>query len=509
MATLAEALSIALDLHQAGRLDEAETLYRRILTAAPGQPDALHLSGVLAGQRGRTDQGIALIQKAIALTPSAADCRINLADLLRRTGRLAQAAALYRQALTLRPDRDDALAALALTAARLGSGQTPATQAANWYRLALAIRPDFVDVVGNLIGLCEADAALTLLSRRIRLRADTDALAARAARRHQTQDSAGAQADLRAALALAPDRADLWQELGESLHGDEAFSDAVSALSRAAALAPHRSPVRPRLGLLLRTVGRLAEAADQYRRVLADNPDHSAVRSALWEVERALGLHAAYHGHEGQDAFVHRTFFPDRTGGVFLDIGAYDGVTWSNTLFFERELGWTGLCVEASPTRFAALARNRPGPNLNIALANREGEAEFLDILDGPAMMGGLSETFDPGQRAFVDTLIHDKRLITVPVRRLGAVLAEHGITHVQYCSIDTEGAERSIIESIDFSRVTIDVFSLENPPEDPGLRALMDGLGYERVCRFFGGDEVYARRGLHRHPPSPASSMG
>lgn len=50
MATVEEALGIALDLHQGGRLDEAETLYRRILDAVPDQGDARHLLGVLRAQ---------------------------------------------------------------------------------------------------------------------------------------------------------------------------------------------------------------------------------------------------------------------------------------------------------------------------------------------------------------------------------------------------------------------------------------------------------------------------
>lgn len=510
MATLAEALAAALDHHEAGRLVEAETLYRRILDAAPGLPDALHLLGVLQGQRGATDDAIALIEGAIAGNGHAADYHINLADLLRRAGRLTEAARRYGTALILAPRREDALASLALTAARLGSTAVNPAEAARWYRRALAIYPDYADVLLNLAAVTEEvdrEASLHSLVRAARLHPDPATLAASAARLEQRNRRAEAIRNGRAALVLAPGHADWWHDQGRRLHADEDFAGAEAALDRAVTLAPVDSPARGRLGLICRTNGRPEAAARHYRVALDEDPGNAAIRTALWEVERSLGLHAGYHSHEGQDAFVHRHFFsdrsgpnqtdPNRTGGVFLDIGAYDGVAWSNTLFFERELGWSGLCVEASPTRFAALARNRPGRNLNIALADREGTAEFLDIIDGPAMMGGLSETFTPGQRAFVETLIHDKRLITVPVRRLDNVLAEHGITHVDYCSIDTEGAERKIVESIDFTRVTIDVFSLESAQEDPELRTFMAGLGYDFVCRFFGGDEIYARRGV------------
>src|SRR5262249_56743026 len=53
----------------------------------------------------------------------------------------------------------------------------------------------------------------------------------------------------------------------------------------------------------------------------------------------------------GQDIFVYNTFFRERrTKGYFVDIGAYDGVTFSNSLFFERHLGWQGVCIEPLPS---------------------------------------------------------------------------------------------------------------------------------------------------------------
>ena len=60
--TVAEALSLAIRTHQTGYLDNAETLYRRILAAAPDQSDALHFLGVLLHQRGRSEEGLAFIR---------------------------------------------------------------------------------------------------------------------------------------------------------------------------------------------------------------------------------------------------------------------------------------------------------------------------------------------------------------------------------------------------------------------------------------------------------------
>ena len=51
----------------------------------------------------------------------------------------------------------------------------------------------------------------------------------------------------------------------------------------------------------------------------------------------------------GQDRLLFEHFFRGKRNGVFVDVGAYDGTTFSNTLFFERSMGWSGLCVEPLP----------------------------------------------------------------------------------------------------------------------------------------------------------------
>jgi hypothetical protein len=77
----------------------------------------------------------------------------------------------------------------------------------------------------------------------------------------------------------------------------------------------------------------------------------------------------------GQDAFVYETFFKNDGGqGFFVDVGAYDGVTFSNSLFFERHLGWSGICIAAtSCLREAAGVPNGHLPELRRRGSRREG----------------------------------------------------------------------------------------------------------------------------------------
>src|SRR3989338_4490231 len=103
MATLPNALAIALQHQQAGRLSEAEALYRQILQIQPNHPGALHLLGVIAHQTGKHEIAVEYITRAIALNPTVAEYHSNLGTVYRAMGKLEEAVVHYRQALALRP----------------------------------------------------------------------------------------------------------------------------------------------------------------------------------------------------------------------------------------------------------------------------------------------------------------------------------------------------------------------------------------------------------------------
>jgi len=109
-----ELLAEAVAGHRSGDLALAERLYRRVLDAAPGNPDALHFLGVLAHQQGRSDAAVELIGRALAAAPAHAGAHNNLGNVHKECGRLAEAETCYRSALDCAPGNPDALTNLAV-----------------------------------------------------------------------------------------------------------------------------------------------------------------------------------------------------------------------------------------------------------------------------------------------------------------------------------------------------------------------------------------------------------
>ena len=173
-----------------------------------------------------------------------------------------------------------------------------------------------------------------------------------------------------------------------------------------------------------------------------------------------------YYSQVDQDRILNEEVFCGMRGGVFVDVGAHDGVSFSNTLMFERELGWTGLCIEPNPDIFARLLENRSAICLEIAIARREGRFPFVKVDGYAQMLSGLSHSMDSRHRERIEreTKEHNTShsVLEVSVRPLASVLSEHRISEVHYLSVDTEGNEADVLASIDFDAVMIHAITVE-----------------------------------------------
>ena len=146
MATLSETLAMAVQHHQAGRLQAAEQIYRQILAVDPEHVDALHLLGVIAFQMGQHEFAVEYTSRAIALNGTQSAFHSNLGNALQAQEKLEEAVASYRRALELKPDYVVAHYNLGTTFKAQGKLE----EAIDSFRRALELNPDYAVAYYNL-----------------------------------------------------------------------------------------------------------------------------------------------------------------------------------------------------------------------------------------------------------------------------------------------------------------------------------------------------------------------
>ncbi|WP_042688644.1 tetratricopeptide repeat protein [Azospirillum sp. B506] len=226
MATVAEALQIAVGLHRADRLDEARAVYLRILEADPRNAHALHLLGLIERRQDRRDKALELIRAALGIAPEMADAACNLGSTLSELGQVDAAAAAYRRAIQLDPALEGAHLALA---ALLGGRGGPR----DWATAAMAYRR---------------------------------------------------------ALRLNPQRPESYHDLGIALRQDGAVEEGQASQRNALALNPGFASAHMNLGNLLIEVGRIDDSLICLRRALLLQPGQGSTLYNQGNAQHAAGL---------------------------------------------------------------------------------------------------------------------------------------------------------------------------------------------------------------------------
>lgn len=167
--------------------------------------------------------------------------------------------------------------------------------------------------------------------------------------------------------------------------------------------------------------------------------------------------------------------------GVFVDVGAFDGLTHSNTAWLEKSKGWSGVVIEADPRSVDALRRNRGCAVANCAIGS------------GSAGMFALHNT-----REWAGFLRSNCPSVWMPMVRLDAVLVAHGIKHIDVLSIDTEGTEIDVLKTIDLALWRVAVIlvewnTAEQPPHFIEIECYLTPKGYTRLA-VLGGNLAFFR---------------
>jgi protein O-GlcNAc transferase len=371
-----EAFAAALRHHQAGRLSEAERLYRQILLADPQHADALHFLGVLAHQAGRNESAVDLIGKAIAQNGRVPAFHNNLGNALKALDRFEEAVACYRRALALKPDLFTAYYNIGL--ARQAQGNL--AEAASSYERAVTLKPDYAEAHGNLGNTLQAQGNL-----------------------------AAAAASYGRALALRPNYAEAHSNLGNVQKAQGKAAEAVASFERALALKPDLAEAHLNLGIIFLERGKPVEAAGCFERALVHKRDYAEachyLGNALWEQGRSTEAVISY----GRALAIKPDYGAARLGAAIAVIPIFaesvaDGESAAGnfSLSLEELRDWS----RANPGRLGRFA----GSHQPFYLAYRPAEiggllSRYGDLVGAESAlhwrptMGGQSTVRAPGNR--------------------------------------------------------------------------------------------------------------
>lgn len=209
-------------------------------------------------------------------------------------------------------------------------------------------------------------------------------------------------------------------------------------------------------------------------------------------------MNREYYSQSGQDKFLNQCIFKNKPNGFFIDIGANDGISYSNTYFFERELKWKGICVEPIPTVFEKLEQYRSSININGCIADFDGEGIFYEVTGYAEMLSGLKSKYDSRHLKRIEDELKNYggtlSETTVNCFDLNKILEKYNVENIDYCSIDIEGGELDVLKTIDFDKFNFNTISIENNYNDKRINQCMTSNGFKKIANL-GGDEIYLKR--------------
>ena len=275
-----DSLKQAINLHQAGRLQQAEDGYRKILQENPKHCDALHLLGVITHQRGDHDTAASLIQKAISCSPGNPTFYFNLASVYKAQGNLEQAVTAYRNVIRINPAAVEAFNNLGVMLKDMGQLK----EAAQAFQQALKIQPGF------------AVAAFNLGNVYFSLKRNNDAIQA-----------------YQQALSIKPDYADAWFNLGNVYLADGLNEQAITSYKKTVQARQDFAEAYFSLGKTYQATDRFDEAIANYTNAILYKPAYIEAYIKLGNTYSDIGHYAEARENYHQALHLH----PESTDALY------------------------------------------------------------------------------------------------------------------------------------------------------------------------------------------------
>ena len=183
----------------------------------------------------------------------------------------------------------------------------------------------------------------------------------------------------------------------------------------------------------------------------------------------------------------------EQKNGFFIDVGAYDGTLVTNTHFFEDVMSWSGICIEPNPNAYQSLLNRRNCKCYNLGISDVETDMVFRKVNGYAEMLSGFLPYLS---KEHIDRINYEVNKnndtyedIIIKTKRLDNIIRENGIKHIDYLSIDTEGNEFRVIDSINFDECYIRIISVENNDRNNRVKNLLESKGFKFLNNICGDD--------------------
>lgn len=188
-----------------------------------------------------------------------------------------------------------------------------------------------------------------------------------------------------------------------------------------------------------------------------------------------------YFSQQAEDFIINRNFINQKNNdGFFVEIGAYTGLHYSNTKYLEDNLNFKGMLVEPIKKNFEKLIINREKNNI---LINKAISKDKQVVMFGEDPMAGILNTMHKSTyNHHIKHNINNKTIIkAITVEQL---FKEYNITYIDFLSIDVEGGELDVLETINWKNISIYLICIEldneNIEKDEKCRKILKENGFE-----------------------------
>lgn len=168
-----------------------------------------------------------------------------------------------------------------------------------------------------------------------------------------------------------------------------------------------------------------------------------------------------YYSQINQDKYFIEEIIKFKKNGKFLDIGANDGITESNTYCLEKEYGWSGLCIEANHELAKLCSINRPASTVSCSVVwSDEKYIDFIEPMNGNNLLSRIDNI--PWNDNYFTNEFIDKKISKRKTTTIKNILGSSKHHYFDYFSLDIEGAELEALKGIDWSNTKFGFITVE-----------------------------------------------